>query len=72
MAKKDDFTHFTFRLDRALREKAERLAEEDSRALGVWVSLVIADKVAAAEAARAPSRKRSRDPLTSDRPRRAA
>ena len=67
MAKKtDDFTHFTFRFDRALREKAERLAEEDHRALGVWVSLVVADKVAAAEAARPPSRKRARAPVMAE------
>jgi hypothetical protein len=62
----DDFTHFTFRFDRTLREKAERLAEEDHRALGVWLSLVVADKIAATEAARAPSRKRIRTPVMAD------
>jgi hypothetical protein len=61
MGKKDDFTHFTFRFDRALREKAERLAEEDKRALGVWVSLAVADRIASVEASR-PPRKRVREP----------
>lgn len=43
------FKTFTFRLDDTLRKKAERLAKADTRPLGVWISLAIAEKVAEAE-----------------------
>lgn len=39
-------TLFTFRFERTLRERAERCAEADQRALGVWVHRLIAEKVA--------------------------
>ena len=50
------FSNFTFRFDDTLRRKAERLAKADKRSLGVWLSLIVEEKIAEIEAT-APSRK---------------
>ena len=56
--KDDDFTNFTFRFDRALREAAEKLAGADERPLGVWIHRLIAREVEAH--APTPPRKRGK------------
>ena len=56
MPKAEGFSNFTFRFDDTLRRKAERLAKADKRSLGVWLSLIVEEKIAEIEAT-APSRK---------------
>ena len=61
MTKAEGFTNFTFRFDDALREKAERIAKADKRSLGVWLSMIIEEKIATLEktAPHKPRAKRS-------------
>jgi predicted HicB family RNase H-like nuclease len=49
MTRAEGYTNFTFRFDDALREKAERLAKADKRSLGVWISLLVEEKIAELE-----------------------
>ena len=50
MPKTEGYSNFTFRFDDTLRRKAERLAKADRRSLGVWISLIVEEKVAQTEA----------------------
>lgn len=53
-------TNFTFRFDDALRQKAERYAKADKRSLGVWLSLIVEEKIAELEKETPPRKPRAR------------
>lgn len=63
MAKKAEFTNFTFRFEDGLRKRAAELAEEKGWSLGSWVARLVAREVASLD---------SEHPRPSTRPRKGS